>query len=346
MRSPHKKILLITGLCFWLNFPISGQAQCSGISLSGFTIAAANFTTFPELENGQTVSQYITLAYSLPHQTNCSGWKLTFRASGSFTNGQNTVTVPYFSIQFNRATGEGPQPSSIPMPTSPIPLSTTETILVARSGAALKAPPAYYFTHTFDLIIQGGAHLFLPTGTYNTNLIFTLYDQSGNQLSTTSIPVCFQINYYGPGGSCMLLTNGGNSASFNFSAISDYRNGITIKKPDGLYVTAYSNYQIIVQTVDADFISPSTSYSFPVSVITLTANLSSSCVSDCNTGVSCRTLSLSRSGQVLINNTNTNYPCQQLYYDLIYSIQPNDKRIFFAPESSYSSTLMLIIVPL
>jgi len=330
-----------------LTFYILYAVTCSQTSLSSFISGTgAQFTTYTELQNGITASQYINLAYSTPSSATCPGWKLTVTASGNFISGGEEVPLRYASIRFNSAEG-GPPPSSIPMPASPIPLSTTETTLVAQSDAAIEVPPDYYFTHRFDLIIQGGAHLFVPDGTYTTNLMITFYDIDGNQVSTTSTPISFQINYQGSGGgSSLTLTDGGNLVNFNYAALSDHRTGVTVSKPASLYVTAYSNYQVIVQTVDADFTSSSTSYTFPVSVIALTAALDTSSPSSCGTGVTCYSVNLSSSGQTLISNANTNYPCQQLYYDLTYATQPNDTKLFFAPAGSYTASLLLVIVPL
>jgi len=346
MQSCYHKsaILFLAGICFLWSIPFTGKSQCSGISLSGYGGYLA-FTTYSELQNGKTVSRYLTLAWNLPYNTNCAGWKLTMRTSGDFTNGISPIAAQYASIQFNSASG-GPSPSSIPMPISPIPLSTAETILVTQSNAALQAPPAYYFTHKFDLIVQGGTHLFVPNGVYCTMLTFTIYDQSGNQVSATSLPVCFTINYQGSGGgSSLTLTNEGNSVSFNYSSFSDHHEGITISKPASLYVTSYSDYQIIAQTVDPDFFSSSASSTFPVSVVTLTSGLAGSSPLSCSTGVTCNVLRLSDSPQVLITNSNTDYPCQQLYYDLTYSTQPNDPDLFSAPAGSYEATLLLILAP-
>ena len=329
------------------SFQISYAVTCANTYLtSTLEGAAPYFDSYTELEDGITASQHISLAYNTPSASTCAGWKLTATATGHFTGGSEMVTLDHAFIRFNTASG-GPAPASIPMPTLPVPLSTTETTLVAQSNAAIEVPPAYYFTHKFDLIIEGGAHLFLPNGTYSTTLIFSLYDQSGSQVSTTSALIYFTINYQGSGGgSSLTLTSGGDLVSFNYSSVSDYQNGITVSKPASLYITSYYDYQIIAQTVDPAFSSPGTPATFPVSVITLTPALAASSPSGCNTGVTCNTLGLSDSPQVLISDTNTDYPCHQLYYDLTYSTQPNDPDIFSAPEGTYEAKLMLILAPL
>ncbi|MGV8094387.1 MAG: hypothetical protein AB2L24_21230 [Mangrovibacterium sp.] len=330
-----------------VSFRITYAVTCSNTYLtSTLGGAAPYFDSYAELENGITASQHITLAYNTPSAATCAGWKLTVRTSGNFTGESEEVALQHASIQFNTASG-GPTPSSIPMPVSPVPLSTTETDLISQSDAAIEVPPGYYFTHKFDLIIQGGVHLFVPNGIYNTTLTFTLYDQNDNQVSATNLLIYFTIHYQGSSGSSSLtLTNGGNSVSFSYTSISDHQNGITVSKPASLYATSYADYQIIAQTVDADFTSASTSYTFPVSVITLAAALNESAPSDCSTGVTCYSPELSSSARVLISNTHTDYPCQRLYYDLTYSTQPNDSRLFSAPEGTYTTTLMLIIAPL
>jgi len=270
------------------------------------------------------------------------------RVSDDFSNGDHTIPAQMTSIQFNHAAGPGPDPSDIPMNSAPVQLSITETVLVHSSNAPLVSPPANYFTHKFDFIIEGGPQFYAPSGDYYTDLIFTLYDKNGSVIAVATIPIYFMINYYGPGNSANLtLTNNSNFVEFDFLTTDDYKFGKTIVKPEGLFITSYSDYQIIAQTVNPDFISQPDYDSFPVSLVSLSSAPSSSVMPVCRVGISCNSIKLSSSVQTLITNTFTkNWHCHNLYYDLIFSITPEDSQLLRTRSGNFSASLMLVIVPL
>ncbi|MGE4586051.1 MAG: hypothetical protein AB7D05_01780 [Mangrovibacterium sp.] len=329
-------------LCFSVEYAVTCFQTSLDSYLSG---SGATFTTYEALQNGITAPQYINLSYTSSSSATCAGWKLRVTASGNFSNGSEEVALRHTAIRFNCAEG-GPPPSSIPMPTSSIPLRTTETAVVVRSDAAIEVPTAYFFTHRFDLIIQGGNHLLLPDGTYTTMLIFTFYDSGNNLISSTNIPVCFQISYQGSGGgSSLSLAAGSDLVNFSYTGISEHQNGLTVSMPACLHLTSFSNYQVMARTIDANFSSPSNSYTFPASVITLRANLNSSAPTGCAKDISCHSFPLSVIPQTLISNANAAYPCQDLVFDLSYSTQANDSRLFFAPAGNYQTAMLLILVP-
>jgi hypothetical protein len=197
------------------------NAQCS-VTLGGSANTGITFNTYSQLQAGASSSNSITLAFNLSYGINCPvGWKLKVRTSGNFTSGANTVAPNYTTIQFSQTTG-GPSTASIGLNTSAISLSTTDQNVVTSSGIALLIPPNsyYYYEYKFNFGVQGGSHLYKPSGTYTTNLIFTLYNALNQQISTVSMAVSFVNNV---NVSCAPITFG-NSTFTNPFTINNYSN--------------------------------------------------------------------------------------------------------------------------
>jgi hypothetical protein len=128
---------------------------------------------------------------------------------------------------------------------------------------------------------------------------------------------------------------------------ADYKNGITIVKPEGLKITSYYDYQVIAQTIEPDFLSDSNSDAFPVFFVSLSASPSSSTMPECISYITCNSIKLSPEVQILITNTYTNdWRCHEKYYDLTFSILPEDSQLLGTRTGNFSTSLMLVIVPL
>jgi hypothetical protein len=320
---------------------------CADISLSGYGGYGYTFSTYAQLMAGATVTDAVTLRYSLVNNsTNCPGWKLTVKATSPyFSNGSNDVSINNASLQFNRTEGSGPSGSAIGVTTGLIPLSTSESVVIAHSNARLQAPPkGTIFTQKYDLVLQVGASLNLPTaGAYTVDLIFSIYDENNQLISAYTISdVGFQNQYNGNSNISLELQNGGNSANFDFSTITSRTSGISLVKNNALKVTSHKDYQIFAQTLSDDLVASASSLTLPVSVIHLAASLSSPI-----SGVSCYTIQLSANNtQALITNTNPTYPNQTVVYNLNYFINGNDPDILYAPGGNYSGTLVFVAQPL
>ncbi|MET0393993.1 MAG: hypothetical protein ABW019_12665 [Chitinophagaceae bacterium] len=190
-------------------------AQCN-ITLGGSANTGITFNSSAQLQAGATSSSSITLAWNVAYGTNCpAGWSLKVRTSGSFTSGSNTIAPNYTSVQFSQATG-GPSTGSVGITSSAITLSTTNQNVISSAGTALQVPPNsyYYYEYKFNFSVQGGSHLYKPSGTYTTNLIFTLFNSSGTQVSQATFAVSFTNNM---NVSCAPLTLGSNSTSSSFT---------------------------------------------------------------------------------------------------------------------------------
>jgi hypothetical protein len=333
-----------------INFQVNYQGPnlqdyCPDITLSGYGSYGYTFNTYAQLMAGATVTDAVSLSYQLVNNcSNCPDWKLTVKAASPyFSNGTDNIPVTNSALVFNRTEGTGPSGSAIGITSGSIPLSTSETTIINQSNARLQAPPdASSFTQKYDLAIQGGAYLIKPTtGPFTVDLIFTLYDGEGQLISTTTITsVGFQ-NQYSGGGITLSLQNGGNAADFDFSTIANRANGISLVKNNALKITAYQDYKVYAQTISDDLVATTTSHTIPVSIIHLTAGLSTPI-----SGVTCNTIQLSSNNtQPLIDDTNTDYPHQTVEYNLTYFINGSDPNLLNVPAATYSGTLIFVAQP-
>lgn len=176
-----------------IGFTNNMNVSCTPLTLaSNSTSSSFSLNTYGNLMAGVTTSNAVTLEYSIQNSMLCSGFSLKVKTSGNFTSGANSIAASYMSIRYNQTTG--PTATSLGMNTSALALSTSEVTLISNSSGSIETPPYYSFNQKFDLILQGGNHLVKPTGTYSTNLIFTLYNSSGAQVSQVTIPYSFTQN--------------------------------------------------------------------------------------------------------------------------------------------------------
>lgn len=202
-------------------------AQCNGARIQGISKGGNyQFNTQNQILAGGTITDYLTLQYSLRNNTNCAGWSLRVSASGDFKNGNNTISISHAAIRFNRVSAGGPSASQIGVSSVPVQLSTAEMPIITNAQAPLQAPPNSYIEHKIDFIIQGGSHLSAPTGSYSTTLTFSLYDQNNNLVSSRSVSVGFSINFSNTCSGTTISAYGG--PSYTFSNYAQQMAGATI----------------------------------------------------------------------------------------------------------------------
>ncbi|MES2826517.1 MAG: hypothetical protein V4687_00105 [Bacteroidota bacterium] len=182
------------------------------ITLGSFGGGTPSLNTYAETQSGSTTTDYITLTINnIPFGTNIpAGWHFKVKANGNFTNGTSSIPSQYIALKFN-SIDQGPGGVS----GGAVPLTGTATQLTSTT-TALTAPTTYYVAQRFNLIIQGGSHLLVPTtGTYSTTLTLTLYNNVGALIATNNnIPISFTINF---SNSCTgVALDGGTNNAFNF----------------------------------------------------------------------------------------------------------------------------------
>lgn len=318
------------------SFVVNYSNSCSGAVLGSYTSNQFTFSTYAQQMNGATVNEAVTVQYT-PNNATCTGWSLKVRAAGNFTNGADYVAPQYFSLRFNRVSSGSPSAAAIGVTNNAVALNTTDVTLINQSNAAFISGTGT--EHKFDMLIQGGNHLLVPNGTYSGSLIFTLYNQANQVVSTTTTTASFAVNSTA-NSYTLVLQNGASEINLAFNTIADYTGGVSVTKTKGLKVTGYNAYQVLVKTSSATLVSATTSNTIPVSAVQLqtTKNTATSA------GINTYTRALSAADQIIITNPLSDYTQQNVEYDLRYYTQGGDSR-FSQPGGSYNTNVLFVVIP-
>ncbi len=191
------------------------------------------------------------------------------------------------------------------------------------------------------MIVEGGNHLLTASnGSYSAYLLFTLYNENNQIVSETQVRAIFQVQSTTNYSFTLLLQNTADQVSLAFNTTSDIVNGISLTKLNGLKITGYSPYQVIVKTSSEGYSSGTSSHTLPAEVIKLEVTPPAG-----YTDIACHTYNLSPTGQVFISNPMSSSTYQVVQYSLRYFTDPLDSRIVSVPEGTYSSNVLFIIVP-
>lgn len=321
--------------------PVAFSQACTSAYLAAFGTSPIQFTTYNSLVNGGTAVQYVNAQINTFQAGVCPNWRLTVRATGNFSNGTKQLDLRYTAIQFNTVAG-GPSGSAIGIPANPFVLSLSETAIIPRSNVPIDVTKYQTYVIKYDMIIQGGNQLLVLTnGEYQTNLVFNLYDERNNLVSTATTRVVFQVYYSANNNTNVKLQNGANNILMQFTTPQSIANGITINIANGLSVSAYSSHQIMAKAATNRLVSTSEGMSFiPVSTIRLTLAAVGSFGQ-----ITCFSVPLSANGQVVADNPMSDYTYQNVLYNLSFAIAGNDPNIASAKPGSYTSSLVLTLVP-
>lgn len=310
--------------------------NCEGIAISGNTGAAYSFNDYESQMAGTTITDALAIQYN-PNASTCNGWSLRVRATDNFTNGASFVAPQYISLRFNRVSQGSPTASEIGVSNTDYPLSMSDVALISNSNAAFSD----YTEHQFDMIIQGGNHLLVPNGTYTSSLIFTLYNQNNQAVSTLTLPVAFQVQTTANNSFTMLLQNGAEMVNMVFNTVNDYRSEKSVNITNGLKVIASAPYQVIVKTSTDVLTSSTSSATIPVNTVSLEATQSTAT----SAGISVYTRQLSLNDQVLISTANPLDSSQQMVeYNLQYAISANTSNLM-QPSGRYSVNIIFVVLP-
>lgn len=337
-RTIGLMLLLLGGKTFT---PAALSQVCSSAYLAAFATSPIQFTTYNSLINGGTAAQYVNAQINTYQAGVCPNWRLTVRATGNFSNGTKQLDLRYTSIRFNTVVG-GPGGSEIGIPANPFVLSQNEVAIIPRSNVPIDVTQYQTYSIKYDLIIQGGNQLLMLTnGEYQTNLVFNLYDERNNLFSTATTRVVFQVYYDANNNTQVKLQNGANNILMQFTTPESIANGITINIPNGLSVLAYSSHQILAKAATSRLVATSEGMSFiPVSTIRLSLTAAGSFGQ-----ITCFSIPLSANGQVVADNPMSDYTYQNVFYNLSFAIAGNDPNIAGARAGSYTSSLVLTLVP-
>ena len=311
---------------------INYNNTCSATAFGDINSTPYNFDSYNKLLGIATLSEAITIPYSSDN-TNCRGWTLKVRATGNFVNGSSSLSPDYVSLRFNRVSDGPAANTDIGASTNPIALSMSDVILINQSDA----PFGYSSAHKFDMIIQGGNALssLITQGTYTCPLIFTLYNQNGQQVSIKNASISFQITY--AKSTSFTLTLQSPNVLLQYSTPANYINGVSVDKPNGLRIVGFEAYQVIVKTIGPNLTNGD--YTLPVSTIRL-----QNAASTAKSGIVSTNVSLSAVDQVIITNNMADHTYQTVDYNLKYLMAPNGT-VTTAPSGIYTTHVIYLVLP-
>lgn len=195
-------------------------------SLGFFKGSDCIMATPGDLLTGCIATDYISVEYEKFRKgfDTPAGWTLQVRANGDFSNGSAIIPAQFVSISYNGSDGAGPSGVS---GTGSKMLSTTTPASLITTSSPLQSPPTTYFVQRLNMVVAGGSHLSVGTGTFSTTLTLTLVAQNGAIIATNDrVSVSFKVDY---SSTCSGATL--NSYYSNQPTFSDYAalmNGTTV----------------------------------------------------------------------------------------------------------------------
>lgn len=282
-----------------------------------------------------------------------ANWKLTARIVNYPVSNTNGGVFPAEKVSFsptgtsgNLKPGPAPSVSQIGMPLSvAFQNGPSEVYLVPNSNAPLiqKSPNSneyFEFTMGFNLKVASGSYLNTLQGwkQYPFLIEYTLYDQTGTPISRLQHTFRIQVGSLGPPPAeenrySIRVSAEASNGLLEFSTMSDYIHGKSVTYTDGLQVSATTGYQVTVKAVSTHFISLSGA-TLPLDVVRLQLS---------GGGSNMHTRSLSTASQSILEGTSTGGITK--VFDITYSTQVNDNRLFHVSPEQYETSLMYEISP-
>lgn len=304
---------------------------------------------------GTAQSGSITLRFTKSGYVNVENWKLGVTAIQRA--GSNGKQFPVDKIQLlpshtsGQVTDPGPLPSisELGMLSMVQLINGTDVLLVPASKTPLYNKGTYNSYYDLQMILNlnvlGGAYLTdLKTNspTYPIELTFTLYGANNQVLARTPVNYTFQVHQDLTGAPpaentySIKIANAARTGVLNINKLTDYVNGASVTYTDGLTVSSSTDYQIAVKSVSPTFLS-SQGNSLPLDIVNVVLQPAS------GTQALVSAQPLSSLPQVLSTGTSTNR--LPVYYNIKYSTNPNDKRLFQSVKDEYTITLQYEITP-
>lgn len=343
MRINKSWFVYIIGLILAIQYgEVSGQSIGASQGQGPFI----QFQTYNQLIAGDQSQGNIQVGIS-PSSTRIPNWKLTIQVGAPIAAGGSSTTLSpqYISLRFNQQLASNPTiAGAIGAPQTAIPLSSAEVILINNAAYALQAPPDYYFTLRYDILIQGGQHLVdLQNGNYICNLIFRLYDAQGVLRSTSTTDYNFGRWFFGeipPSGGSIEVQPNARVVTLDFSSRTNYNSGVVLSLSDGLKVRSQAGYQLKVKCSTTNF-TTTTGSVIPVDAVKIESSSGTSAPS----GVTHYQLNLSNTDQTLFTKTGTTNP-NSTFFNLRYFTTAGDRRFVNALAGSYTTTVVFTLQPL
>lgn len=320
-----------------------------GQTFSGFSNTYLNVYSY----DGAVSSDAHTLRFEYTgNNLNVPNWKISMRVTGPIVSSDGKV-FPSEKISLVAVRTEGQANNPGPLPTlsqigvrSPVPLDgLSEVFLVPSSNEPLYNVSQYSTYYNlriiFNLVVAGGGYLadlheyrqfvvpFQFTAYRGDNTVIGVYDQNYtiqvHRLTGDPPP---DENQY----SIRVSTEASNGL-LEFKTAADYIHGTSVTYDNGLTVSATTAYQVTVRSIPAHF-SSAVGNTLPLDVVRLQLTGGAGTMAP---------VALSTDTKTILQGLSTNGASQR--FDITYSTEANDARLFNVPSDHYTTSLMYEISP-
>lgn len=286
---------------------------------------------------------------------NMPTWRISVRVIGAIQNGKGEV-FPADKISLLPTTTYGqlhgyeiPTISQIGMPLQSFLQEGTEVFLVPQSqaglyNAAAGGNPYYKFFINFDLKVEGGAYLnaFTTWTEFIVPLEFQFYNEK-NKLERT-VPKNYKLQMGalsgvdpGPNPQFSIAIEGNAvNGLLELKTKQDYMLGAQATYLNGLRVSANTDYQVSVKSLQGTFLS-STGNSLPLNVVQVILGATSG-----GSGTVFPVWLSTNEQKIASGNATQGAP---VYYDIVYKSKPNDSNFITSEVDEYTTTLQYEITP-
>lgn len=279
------------------------------------------------------------------------GWKISVRAypqpssNGKIFPVEKLSMGPYFIS--GTSNDPGPLPSIAQIGINPVTYmqNNAEAFLIPSSPYHIYNKGTYnsYFDLLLQLnfIISGGSYLDelkhqYSSPEYPVRFEFSLYDKNNTHMGSFNVNHTIQVSNNLSGTPpaeekeySIKISNTAKEGLLELKSIADYINGVSVTYNEGLSVTSNTGYVLTVKSQSPNFKSESGE--------TLDLDVMKVRLSQGNL------VTLSTSPQVLHEGASTNK--QSFYYNITYSTEANNVKLFEAKMVDYKTTLTYEITP-
>ncbi|OJV87549.1 MAG: hypothetical protein BGO34_10880 [Bacteroidia bacterium 44-10] len=340
----NKLLIYISTLLFLSHIPVYGQVN---LGWQG----GSDYLTVGSYSGAVSQSDIAKLKISGNGNITFENWKVSARiVNYPVMNGGNEFPADKVSFSPTGTSGNlkpGPIPSvsQIGMPLSvSFQNGPNEVFLVPNSNAPIvnnSATPNDYFELImgFNLTIAPGSYLnaLQAWKEYQFQIEYTLYDGNNTPIARIQHMFKIQVANLGPPPEenqyTIRISTEASNGLLEFNTMADYINGKSVTYTNGLSVSATTAYQVTVRSVTSSF-SSAAGNTLPLDVVRLQLN------GDSGTRY---IRPLSTATQTILEGASTGG--NAVNFDIIYSTEANDSRLFNISPDQYETSLMYEISP-
>jgi hypothetical protein len=324
------------------------------LSVAGFSYGQLEFGGWSHhYLNVYTYDQSVDVdGHTLRFSCSCTGlnephWRLSVQLTGAIQAPDGTVFPAEKVSLVPTRTGGNPVPlptiEQIGMP-SPVPLNvSSEIYLVPSSNVPLQSGESNWYYYDlkliFDLVVAGGAYLSpLQNKKFPFTLRFTAYRQDGSIIGVRDVPYTIQVhqlsgvppeeNEYS-----IRVSTEASTGLLEFNTMADYLNGKSVTYVDGLSVSATTAYQVTVRSTSPHF-SSAGGDTLPLDVVRLQLSGGPGTTAP---------VTLSTTAKTILQGLSSGGASET--FDITYSTEANDPRLFNVPSEQYETSLLYEISP-